>query len=348
MLKECIALEERTPGVSLVWRASSVGECETFLCHERLGHESLSMTGRVLHMLQDGVTHEHDIVSRLRSAGITVLHSHVEGQIEVCCSAKPRIVGHPDGVLDVPSAFPRDLDYWDADFKHNERFYMLEVTAPNHFTFLRLKRGHLRETLWRKYVQIQMYLNSEEIRSFGSCCVVEVKNKNTSELYEEGVSLDGDVVVQTLEKLKKVEDLTSRGEVSEFRCSDWRRSYCRYKHLCYDELELPSLLESQDILRGESLNEAEQLRETAIVWQKGKLLKLEGEDLIADTREQFSEIIKQYGCRGLTVGDVKALMIEEGVSRHTNYDSLKSKHPDVYSEVVAESPRESYVRVTEY
>lgn len=347
MLKECIALEERVPEISAVWRASSAGECETFLCHERLGHESLPFTGRIRHMLQDGVTHEHDIVSRLRSAGITVLHSHVEGQIEVCCSTKPRVVGHPDGVLDIPKDFPRNLDYWNDSFKFDGRFYLLEVTAPNHFTFLRLKRGHLRETLWRKFVQTQLYLNSEEIRSFSDCCVVEVKNKNTSELYEEGMSLDKEVITGTLEKLKWVEDLTSKDEVSEFRCNDWRRSYCRYRHLCYEELELPSMLESQDILRGESLSEAEQLREAAMAWQKGKLLKLEGEDLIADSREELSEIIRQYGCRGLTISDVKALMIAEGVNRRTNYDQLKSKHLDIYNEVVTESLREAYVRVTD-
>jgi len=194
MLKEFIALEEKIPGVSSAWRASEVGECEAFLCHTRLGHEPLPMSGRVRHMLQDGVTHEHDIVSRLQSAGIKVLHSYVEGQTEVHCSSDPLVSGHPDGVLDIPKGFSRDLDYWDENFKFDGRFYLLEVTAPNHFAFLRLKRSHLREILWRKFVQIQMYLNSEEIRSYGNCCVAEVKNKNTSELYEEGIAVTADVV----------------------------------------------------------------------------------------------------------------------------------------------------------
>jgi len=347
VLKEKIALEERIPEVSAIWRASGVGECETFLCHERLGHKPIPLTGRVRHMLDDGVTHEHDIVDRLRSAGITVLHSYVEGQAEVHCSSDPLVTGHPDGVLDVPKDFPRDLDYWDENFKFDGRFYMLEVTAPNHFTFLRLKRSHMREVLWRKYVQIQMYLNSEEMRSYGNCCVVEVKNKNTSDLYEEGVSLNSLVVSETLEKLKRVEHLVSCGKMSEFRCDDWRRNYCRYRHLCFEEVEMPSALESQDILRGESLSEAEQLKETADVWRKGRLLKIEGEDLIADSRDQFAEIIRQYECRGLTIDDVKALMVEAGINRRVNYDLLKSKYPEVYDAIVSESVRQSYVRVTD-
>lgn len=350
MLKERIALEEKLPEVSTVWRASNVGECETFLCHERLGHEPLPFTGRVRHMLNDGVTHEHDIVTRLKAAGIVVMHSYVEGQAEVACSLKPFVVGHPDGILDVPCFESLNLDYADEKFKPS-RFMLLEVTAPNHFTFLRLKRNHMREILWRKFVQIQMYLNSEEIRSFGNCCVAEVKNKNTSELYEEGISLDNEVVEATLEKLKRVEDLTSRGEMSEFRCNDWRRSYCRYRHLCYEAPEEIAPEEiapvSGEVLRGESLREAEMLRETALAWQKGKLLKLEGEDLIADSREQFAETIQQYGCRGLTVASVQAMMIAEGITRHTDYDLLQNKYPDVYNEVVSEDVRDSYVRVSD-
>lgn len=349
MLKERIALEERQPEVSPIWRASEVGECETFLCHVRLGHESLPFTGRIRHMLEDGITHEHDIVNRLRAAGITVLHSYVEGQAEVHCAKRPLVIGHPDGVLDMPKQDEFVLDYTDENFKPG-RFYLLEVTAPNHFTFLRLKRSHLREILWRKFVQIQMYLSSEEMRSFGDCAVAIVKNKNTSELYEEGITLDDSVVGQTLEKLRRVEDLTAKQKVSEFRCEDWRRNYCRYRHLCYgqsEELEMKSLLASQDILRGESLSEAELLKEAAETWRRGKLLKDEGADLISDSREQFAETIREYGCRGLTIADVKALMIAEGTTKRTNYDLLEQKHPDVYAEVVSETLRGSYVRVTD-
>jgi len=297
-------------------------------------------------MLQDGVTHEHDIISRLRSAGITVLHSYVEGQAEVHCSSDPLVSGHPDGVLDIPKSREFTLDYADENFSPS-RFMLLEVTAPGHFTFLRLERSHLREILWRKYAQVQMYLNSEEIRSYSNCAVVIIKNKNTSALYEEGISLDVAVVNETLEKLKRVEGLTHKGLVSGFRCSDWRRNYCRYRHLCFgDEAEVTPV--GGDILRGESLNEAEVLKEAAEVWRRGKLLKLEGEDLIADSREQFQRVLEEYGCRGLTIGDgVKALMIAEGINRRTNYDLLRDRHPEAYGECVSESTREAYVRVSD-
>jgi len=345
MLKELIALEEKTPEVSSIFRASSVGECETYLCHERLGHSALPFTGRVRHMLDDGVTHEHDIVDRLRAAGISVLHSYVEGQAEVCCSQDPLVVGHPDGILDVLEGREFALDYADENFSLS-RFMLLEVTAPNHFTFLRLERNHLREILWRKYAQVQMYLNSEEIRSYSNCAVAIIKNKNTSALYEEGISLDTKVVSDTLEKLKRVEELTLKGSVSKFRCDDWRKNYCRYKHLCFGEEEQITPV-GGDILKGESLSEAETLKEAAEVWRRGKLLKLEGEDLIADSRDQFAEVIRQYGAKGLVIDEVRALMIAEGLNRRTNYELLKQRYPDIYSEVVSEVVREAYVRVSD-
>jgi hypothetical protein len=297
-------------------------------------------------MLQDGVTHEHDVVDRLFSKGIKVLHSYRDGQVEVKCSENPLIVGHPDGILDVPERFGEfALDYADEGFKP-ARFLLLEVTAPNHFTFLRLKRSHLRAEIPRKYAQIQMYLNSEGVRSFGNCCVCVVKNKNTSELYEEGISLDRAYVGDIVEKLKRVEDLASRGAVSEYRCEDWHRSYCRFKWLCFGEQEEVSL-PGIDVLDAKSLGEYAMLKEVADAWKRGKLLKLEGEDLIADSRAQFEETIRQYGCRGILVEDVRASMVEAGINRRVDYDSLRIKHPDVYDEVVSESVRESYVRVSD-
>lgn len=346
MLKEKIALEEVVPKVGSVWRASEVGECETFLGHVRLSHESLPFSGRVRHMLDDGIVHEHDIVDRLRRAGITVLHSYADGQAEVCCSLDPLIIGHPDGILDVPKGFPRDLDYCDKNFKFDERFYLLEVTAPNHFVFLRLKHSHLREVLLRKFIQAQMYLNSGEIGTYGDCCVVEVKNKNTSELYEEGVSLDRVVVDETLLKLRRIEDLASQGKVSDYRCDDWRRKTCRYRHLCFEEEEAASPI-GPDVLKGESLKEAEHLKEIAAMWRRGRLMRDEGSDLIADSREEFRSIIEEYGCKGLTIEDVKALMVEEGIIKQTDFTLLEKKYPDAYAEVVKLTSRESYVRVTD-
>ena len=313
------------------------------MCHQRLGHSPVPFTGRVRHMLQDGVVHEHDIIARLRAAGITVLHSYADGQAEVRCSSEPLIVGHPDGVLDIPKNEEFVLDYADEGFSPS-RFMLLEVTAPNHFTFLRLERNHLRETLWRKYVQVQMYLNSEEIRSYGNCAIAIIKNKNTSALYEEGISLDDTVITDTLEKLKSVEELTKKGSVSEFRCDDWRKNYCRYKHLCFDG-EAALTLVSGSLLRGESLNEAGMLKEVAEVWRRGKLLKLEGEDLIADSREQFQRVLEEYGARGLTISDVKALMVESS-SRSTDYAVLQQKYPEAYNEVVQVKPTK-YIRVSD-
>lgn len=341
MLKELINDEVLEPGLSTTWRASQVGMCETLLCRKRLGHVSLAIPGRVKHLLNDGVTHEHDIATRLVAKGIEVMNSCLDGQVEVCCSKEPYVPGHPDGLLRTPRG-KFDLDYADGKFKSGT-FLMLEITAPGHFPFLRLQKQHAREALYVKYVQIQLYLNSPEIRSYTDCAVLVAKNKNTSMLYEEGISLDETLVQQELDKLRHIEEITNSDKVSDYRCDDWRRNTCQYRQLCFGEEEPAPF--NLDILKGESLKEVELLTETADAWRRGKLLESEGDDMIQDARAQFRVIIEDYGARGLTIADVSALMIDS-TSRSVDYDVLKRKYPGVYDEVVKIKPKERYVRVT--
>lgn len=348
MLKELIAEDIKVPTTIDEWRASEVGECETFLCHLRLGHSALPFTGRVRHMLDDGLMHEHDVVDRIRSKGFKVLHSYSEGQMFVHCYDKDGIavVGHPDGILDAePHRF--DLDYADEHFQTGRRFYGLEVTAPNHFAFLRVERNHIRSEMWRKFVQIQVYLNSEELRSFGDCMVVVVKNKNTSALYEEGISLDTRIVDNVVEKLKRVGDFVSKGRVSPYRCDDWRRHYCRYRELCLEEIVSEGTSPMGGILEGELLSEAEQLLEAAQLWLKGKNLEVDAKELIEDARALFGDTIAEYGARGLIVGPAKALMIEPTTPRQNiDFDVLKQKYPEVYNALVTEEVPNPYLRVS--
>jgi len=346
MLKELITEEVLEPEQTGVFRASQAGMCETFLCHQMLGHEALPIPGRIRHVLDDGRTHERDIVTRLLNKGIEVKHSCVDGQVEVCCVARPYVNGHPDGIMRTPKkAF--DLDYADANFKPG-KFLLLEITAPNHFTYLRLVKQHLQEALYVKYVQVQLYLCSPEVKSYGTCAVVVVKNKNTSALYEEGVSFNQDVVLHEITKLRHVEALVARNQVSEFRCDDWRKDTCRYRQLCFVEEEEPTFVPTGEhmILKGETLAEAQLLLETAGAWRRGKELKDEGEELIQDSREQFRQVIEDYACKGLTVQDVRAMMVEEGITRSCDFDKLQHEFPDAYATVVSSKRRERYVRVS--
>jgi hypothetical protein len=345
VLKELLAEEVKEPVLTEEWRASEAGECETFLCRLRLGHPAIPFTGRVRHMLDDGLMHEHDIVDRIRSKGFKVLHSYSEGQMVVTCYDRDGIVvrGHPDGVIDAGGG-PVVLDYADDKFRLRSRYYGLEVTAPSHFQFLRIERDHLRSELPRKFVQIQMYLNSEELRTYSDCMVVIVKNKNTSALYEEGISLDTSVVDETIEKLKRVGDLVSRGEVSPYRCDDWRRHYCRYREQCFGAAVGAEVITPAGILEGETLNEAGQLLEAEQLWLKGKALEDDAKELIEEARAVFDDVISEYGAKGLTVGKVKALMVESS-RRSCAFDILKQRYPTVYDEVVEETVSR-YLRVS--
>jgi hypothetical protein len=344
MLKELIADEVIEPEVTGMFRASQVGMCPTYLCHQMLGHPTLPMPGRVKHLLDDGRTHELDIVTRLVNKGIEVQHSCLDGQAEVCCLARPYVIGHPDGVIRVPKPGVV-LDYADTNFRLS-KFALLEITAPNHFTFLRLQKQHLLEALYVKYVQVQMYLCALEVKTYSNNAVVVVKNKNTSALYEEGVSFNLEIVAREITKLRHVEALVAKKQVDEYRCDDWRRNTCRYRQLCFAEEEASLTPVSGDVLKGETLKEAELLAELADVWRRGKDMKEDGDEMVQDAREQFRAIIEDYGCRGITVQGVSAMMVAEGITKSCNYALLEQEYPEVYKEVVDKKPRARYVRVS--
>jgi len=343
MLKELISEEVIEPRIATSWRASQVGMCETYLCRQRLGHAAEPIPGRVRHLFDDGHVHERDIATRLVGKGIDVKYSCLDGQAEVVCSEDPFVPGHPDGIIRTPSG-ELTLDYADENFRPGQ-FCLLEITAPGHFPFMRLQKTHMREAIYPKYVQIQLYLNSPEIRNYADCAVAIAKSKNTSALYEEGISFDKSVVDYELEKLKRLEDLIVQGLTSDFRCNDWRRNLCRYRRQCFSAGEAHEPL-SSDVLSGESLKEYETLHETALAWRRGKTLEEESKVLIQDARDQFRAIIEEYGCRGLMVNGVRALMVDEGATRRCDFELLRRRFPEAFDEAVSESIRERYVRVS--
>jgi len=345
MLKELIAEEDVIEVVQAFkfFRASEAGECETYLCHKALGHTPLSLPGRVRHMLADGATHERDIVERLQNKGIDVQYC-LDRQMTVKCVDEPdvQVSGHPDGLIE-HQAPGFELDYTEPGFRFDRGTYLLEVTAPGHFPFLRIEREHMRVALWRKYVQVQLYLNSLSVRERTDCCVVEVKNKNTSALYEEGVIFHQDVVADTVAKLRRVQDFVSDGKVSAFRCVDWRRQYCQYRELCFAS-DIVEVEPTTGILIGENLKNAEELLQAADAWLKGRDLAASGEELIEDARALFRATIEENEAEGLTVAQARALMVTAH-RRKVDLDVLKVTYPEVYDAVVYTEPS-TYVRVT--
>jgi len=345
MLKELIAsdVEVRLPELSPQWRASEIGrDCETFLCHRQLGHTPLPVQGRIRHMLDDGNAHERDIVNRLEDQGMSVAASCITGQMHVTLNGF--ISGHPDGIVGIPPSVPRKWDYVDEHFDPTLTFYLLEITAPNHFSFQRIIRDHLKVALHQKYVQIQVYLATPEVRKMSSCCVVEVKNKNTSELYEEGVSFDRDTVDWAIERAKRVDGMVLKKQISSYRCDDWRRNTCIFRHLCFVESEISTPM-SAGVLKGETLKEAEELRAAIESWRKGKGLEeagKEGKELVDEARDYVRSIIEDYGAEGLTFDNVTAKMVA-ATRRSVDIESLKG-FPEAFAACVSVQTSR-YVRV---
>ncbi len=338
VLKETIKDEIIEPVVSDVWRASEVGEsCEAYLCHIRLGSEPLPMRGRVHHLLDDGGLHELDIVRRLRSGGLDVLYSGKDQLYVHCVKGDISINGHPDGVLRRVPKELRSLDWADEHFSWDNGFHMLEITAPNTFAFKRYQQEHLRGVNYRKFVQTHLYLGSEELSEWMRCAVVVVKDKMTSVIYEEGLTFDKVVVDQTVEKLKRIEDLASGGKVSSMRCTDWHKDSCRFRHLCFLETGEDRTPPTAGFLDADKLLEASLLREALDAYVQGKEYMGLGKEMSEESRNYFGEIIDQYDAEGIFVDERKIRWVD-GSWSGIDVELLKRLHPRVYKKVCISKP----------
>lgn len=339
MLRELIASDTFVPETYVGWRASEIGHhCDTYLVRKKLRHPVAPISGRIRHLLDDGRAHERDIVSRLIEFGFEVHHSCLEGQRQVHYGD---VWGHPDGLLRTPKL--GTLDAVDANFRFDRSWYLLEVTAPNSASFRRIVANGLRGGLLQKFVQIQVYLASSEISKLTDCCVVVVKNKNTSELYEEGVSFDRTTVEWVEERVKRLDEFVCKGIVPDARCNDWHRDYCPYRRLCFENAESEKSLVSGTI-NGLTLPNAEELLTYAELWKRGKTLESEGRELVEEAREAFLAVLEEYGAEALVVNDVYAKMIDSE-RRVCDLQALEA-YPEAYSRCVSVS-KSRYLRVTQ-
>ena len=338
MLKETIQDEVVDPVVSDTWRASEAGEeCEAYLCHVRLGHQPLPMKGRIRHLLDDGNVHEEDIVKRLRTGGLDVLNTGTNQLYVHCVDGDIKINGHPDGLLRNVPAWLQNLDYVDDKFTWNSSLHLLEITAPNTFAFQRYHQEHLRGVNWRKFVQTHLYLGSEELRDDMQCCVVIVKNKMTSALYEEGLTFDPSVVDQTVEKLKRVEELVSRNEVSSKRCSDWHKMYCKFRTLCFSDDAEDKPSPSTGFLEASKLIEYQQLHEALDAYTQGKEYESLAKELTEESRVYIGNIIDLYEAEGIFIDGRKTKWTDSHWSG-IDIETLKLKYPGIYEEVHITKP----------
>lgn len=339
MLKETIRDEVVEPVVSDMWRASEAGEeCEAYLCHTRLGHEPLPMKGRIRHLLDDGNVHEDDVVNRLKNGGIDAQYTG-DNQLYVHCVDEDGVMinGHPDGLL---HKIPKDLqklDWADENFSWDSDYHLLEITAPNTFAFNKYYSAHLRGVNWRKFVQTHLYLGSDELSDRMHCAVVVVKNKMTSELYEEGLTYDKSIVTQTIEKLKRVQDLVACNKVSSMRCSDWHKDTCKFRHLCFTEEDLATRAPLVGILDADKMLEAVELREAMDSFLKGKEFMEAGKDMTEEAKAYFADILDSYGVQTIFVGQNKAKWTDSHWSG-IDTDTLQLRYPVVYDEVHISKP----------
>jgi hypothetical protein len=339
LLKETILDEVVEPVISDMWRASEAGEeCEAFLCHTRLGHQPLPMKGRIRHLLDDGNVHEDDVVARLKNGGIDAQYTGNDQMYVHCVNEGGVIInGHPDGLLHKIPVELRKLDWVDEHFSWDSDYHLLEITAPNTFSFAKYFIAHLEGVNPRKFVQTHLYLGSEELYDKMHCAVVIVKNKMTSELYEEGLTFNQAVIDRTIEKLKHVQDLVAKNQVSAKRCTDWHKDTCKFRQYCFNEEELTARAPIAGLLDADKLLESVELHQALDNFLQGKEFKDMGEGLIEEAKAYFADILDSYGKEAVLIGQKKAKWSDSHWSG-IDSDTLELKYPTIYEEVHITKP----------
>ncbi len=306
----------------------------------------IPFSGRMVHLLKDGVQHERDVVRMCMESGYKVYYSCFEKQLalKIPLTDSISISGHTDGILSCGTK-TFDLDRHEPGFKYGSKYYLLEITAPNNTNFHRLLKEGSKSVLPTKYMQIQIYLKSEKVHQYSDNCILVCKNKNNTALYEEGIVYHPDLISELTERIKRVDECIIKRVIPEYRCADERQFQCKFRKLCFETTKSYANTD-KGILDGTKLKEANELMGIAAIWQKGHDAEAEGKELVAEARSEFQRIISEYNADGLVINGVRAKMVSGGISRSCDYDLLKLKSPELYDAVIAETPKESYVRVT--
>jgi hypothetical protein len=168
-------------------------------------------------------------------------------------------------------------------------------------------------------------------------CVLVAKDKNNTELYEEGISFQLRIIDDLIARLHRVNNLVKQGKLSDYRCDDARKRWCRYRKLCFDRVEDTPLV-TQGILDGRTLKEVTQLLGISAMWHRGKDLEAESEELVEEARMELQQIVEDYGAEGVVIDDIRGKMIDS-TSRSCDYKLLQQRAPDLYDEVVTTKPK---------
>lgn len=242
-------------------RPSKAGRdrCMRKTVYEFLGARGVPITGRAIHVFDDGHWH-HELMKDWIRKSAYMLHSE---EMEVKTKVGP---GHIDGIITTISA----------------KDFLLECKSINHFGYERLGEGawpmdHLD--------QVALYLDSEELSDAGiTDAVILYKNKNQGAYTDITVQYDQpndtlrvlklerssgetetyddlkyeNIVTDCVERMLKINHLVEAKTLPrrQYHWSDWQCQYCQFLQTCWKDWEKESIQKEGSVTLSEEIAHA--------------------------------------------------------------------------------------------
>ncbi len=191
---------------------SEVGhECMRYLWYQHRGTPAIPPSGQTLRLFELGKLIERQHVADLMSAGYYV-HSR---QKELSMSwDNITLTGHIDGVIE--------------RLMESDKSHLLEVKSAKDEEFKKCKK--LGYEAWHPSyaAQIQVYMLGMKLER----CLIQVVNKNNSELYDERIKLKKSWAIETMRKVF----VSISGNIPERTCprADWYKAkWCKFYKTCF-------------------------------------------------------------------------------------------------------------------
>jgi len=197
--------QQREPYVRTHFSPSQAHLCPRALHYYMLGYEVDPISDNSLRRMAVGTTFHEHIEKRLNETGI-LISSEEEVTYE-----DPPIRGFYDAVIKRPS---------------DDKQFLLELksmAAPKY------KKDYKGEDLPRQDHLIQWNLYS--LMTGIDEGMIFYINKNTQEYYLKEVTKDDDIIQQTLDKFKLVQDYIAKDELVPYQ-PDWNHDWCNYRQTC--------------------------------------------------------------------------------------------------------------------